>query len=56
MYSIAAYILPHITLGDEELGAEIVFINNLVVDDSQGANASEYKVLSNLICQSLDGD
>lgn len=56
MYSITAYILPQIALGYEELGAEIVFINNLMVDDGQGANASEYKVLSNLICQSLNGD
>ncbi len=56
MCSIRAYILPHITLGDEELRTEIVFFNNLMVDDGQGANASEYEVLSNLICQSLDCD
>jgi hypothetical protein len=51
-----AYVLAHIRVADEELGAQIVFGHVFVVCEGDGANASKHEVLCDLICQRLDGD
>lgn len=50
------HVLPNISIRDEELGAEIVVSDGLVVDDGQGLDASKDEVLGDFVGQGFDGD
>lgn len=50
------YILAYVSIADEELRAQILFGNDFMVCERDGAYACEDQVLGDLVGKSLDGD
>jgi hypothetical protein len=52
----AAYVLAHIGVADEELGAQVVARDELVVGEGDGADACQDEVFGDLVGEGFDGD
>ena len=50
------YILANMLHGNEELGAEVVFGDSLIIDDSKATNTSQNKILRHFAPQALQSD
>lgn len=49
-------VFAYVGFLDEELRGQIVFSNNLMVDDGEFSNSGEDQVLCDFICEGLDAD
>jgi hypothetical protein len=56
MLPSTTYVLAHVGLADEELRAQILLSNELVVCECDGAYASQYEILCDFVGERLDGD
>ena len=49
-------VLAHVGVGEEELGAQVIFGDGLVVSDGDGADACENQVLCDLVGEGFEAD
>lgn len=50
------HVLAHVGLADEELRAQVIFCNYLMVCECDGAYAGEDEVFCDFVGESFDGD
>lgn len=53
---VQVYILTNVLFSDEELRAEVLLFDGLMIDDCQGANSGQHKVLSYFIREGFEGN
>ena len=52
----AAYVLANVCIADEELRAQVILGDVLVVGERDGANACQHQILCDLVGERFDGD